>query len=245
MSDVKKFTLAHGVVVSLFLHGCLALPLVVWMMHTPNGYRVRANRLNVELFGMLSNRQTAAQQSRIEKTRPGDPVAQKREIPEPKTEQTPKQTAYVKPLNALSETNIDIRDAVHLPLVSPTPDNSYGSSSEARPGGDSDQRQQFVGKGNAEADVISSYVAQLTKQVNAHLIYPSEVKKKRLEGTSWVSFVVMESGEIKPNTLTIRKSSGYAALDANALKTITTTAPFQRPPRELTVSFGIDFAVDR
>src|SRR5215469_5087682 len=246
MYDVKKFTLAHGVLVSLFLHGCLALPLLVWMMHTPpNRYHASANRLNVELFGMLSNRQATAQQRQIEKTRPGDPIPQKREIVEPKPELAPKQAVYAEPQNAQSETNIDIRDAVHLPLASPMAENSYGSGSEARPGDVSNQRQQFVGKGNTEADLISSYVAQLTKQVNAHLIYPNEVKRKRLEGISWVSFVVMESGEIKPNTLTIKKSSGYAALDANALKTITATAPFQRPPRELTVSFAIDFEVDR
>jgi len=247
MNEVKRFTLAHGVALSLILHGCLALPLLAWMMHTPSRYRSNINRLNVEIFGMLSNRQAAAQQKRIEKGRPGAPSPEQSLQKAPKPEIARREVA-TDSSSVQSETIIDMPDAVQLPLASSSStENSSGSGSgsESRGGGDSGQRQLFIGHRNTDADLISAYVAQLTKQVNAHLIYPNEVKKKGFEGIAWISFVVTASGELKPNTLTIKKSSGYAALDANALKTITAIAPFQRPPHELTISLGIDFAVDR
>jgi len=245
MNVAKRFTLAHGVALSLLLHLSLALPLVAWMMHTPHRYRSSSNRLNVEIFGMLSNRQTAAQQRRIEKGRPGEPFPEKSSQRAAKPEIERREVA-TESSTVPGETIIDTPDAVQVPLASSSAnDSSSGSGSESRAGGDSGQRQLFIGGRNTEADLITAYVSQLTKQVNAHLIYPNEVKKKGFEGTAWISFIVTASGDLKPNTLTIRKSSGYAALDANALKTITAIAPFQRPPHELTISLGIDFAVDR
>lgn len=66
MNRVKRFTLTHGVAVSLVLHACVALPIVAWVLHTPHRSIRNMNRLNVEIYGMLSNRQIAAQQKRIE-----------------------------------------------------------------------------------------------------------------------------------------------------------------------------------
>ena len=48
-------------------------------------------------------------------------------------------------------------------------------------------------------------------------------------------------GQICPETLKIAVSSGKPKLDAGALKTITASAPFDPPPREMTVSIVVEF----
>ena len=93
-------------------------------------------------------------------------------------------------------------------------------------------------------DRIAAYMAQLTKLLQSNLIYPQDAKKKKVEGTSLVSFVITESGGIQPNTLVVKRSSGSAALDASALRTVAGSAPFQKPPKELNVSIELEFEVD-
>lgn len=247
MGQTRRFTFWHGVGVSLLLHACAILPAVLWVTCTPHKHSQSMNRLNIELFGMLSNRQTVARVKRIESTQPTPTASQKQKDPAPKNEITPAEAVVRTDLHTtLNNSQNDLSNSVRLPSTPSTfRENSQVTSGPARQGGDSNQMQQFLGHRVTEADLINAYIRQLTKQAKDHLIYPLEAKRKRLEGISEVSFVVTESGTIKSNTLKITRSSGSTILDASALETITRIAPFQRPPHQLTVSFGIDFAVDR
>jgi protein TonB len=94
-------------------------------------------------------------------------------------------------------------------------------------------------------DRIAAYMVQLTKRLQSNLIYPQEAKKKKIEGTSEVSFVITESGDVRQNTLAVKRSSGNAALDAAAMHTVVSSSPFLKPPRELSVSVELAFEVDR
>ncbi len=60
-----------------------------------------------------------------------------------------------------------------------------------------------------------------------------------------VAFTVLVSGQIRPGSLKIAESSGQAALDASALKTIRASAPFDPAPRELNLAITVDFARKR
>lgn len=194
---------------------------------------------------MLANRQTEAQQKRIE-ARPGETTPHKQDKQEVKPETAQKETAHAQAHAVQSENLPDMPDAVRLPELPASLAAVFPSSGvQGRAGGDSQQRQQFTGRRPDAVDVLNAYLAQLTKRLRANLIYPPEAKKKRIEGVSLISFIVTESGEIKRNTLTVKKSSGYAALDASALKTAVVSAPFQKPPRELGVSIAIAFEIDR
>jgi protein TonB len=211
----------------------------------PRKQRHSSNRLNVELFGMLANRQTEAQQKRVE-ARPGETTPHKQDKQEVKPETAQKETAHTQAHAVQSENLPDMPDAVRLPeLPASLAAVSRSSGMQAHAGGDSQQRQQFTGRRPDAVDVLNAYLAQLAKRLRANLVYPPEAKKKKLEGFPQISFVVTESGEIKPNTLTVKKSSGYALLDASALKTAMASAPFQKPPRELGVSITIAFEIDR
>lgn len=240
MNEPRGFTQAHGVVISLFLHVCFALLFVALTMHAPRKRWHASNRLNVEVFGMLANRQTAAQQKRVE-SRP-----RRQDKQEVKPEITPKETPPAEVHAVQSASPVDTHAAVKLPGIPAAPDTGSPSpGTQGRAGGDFQQRQQFTGGRNDAIDVLNAYLSQLTRRLRANLIYPQEAKKKKLEGVSLISFVVTDSGAIKPNTLTVKKSSGYALLDASALKTAELSAPFQKPPRELSVSIAVDFEMDR
>jgi periplasmic protein TonB len=261
LSKLKEFTLAHGFVVSMLLHACLVLFLVTLMSSAPRRHIRSSNRLNVEMIGLLSNRQVQALQKRNVGGRPGITAPRQQDIQKVKTETAKKETVQKEtaPMQAYavrSETPVDSSNALRLP-EKPTGTAGVARSSgsggggggggrgPARAGGDAQQQQQYIGRQNGTADALTAYLAQLTRRLRTNLIYPQEAKKKKLEGVSLISFVVTESGGIKSGTLAIRKSSGYALLDASALKTAQLSAPFQKPPRELSVSIAVAFDMYR
>ena len=67
------------------------------------------------------------------------------------------------------------------------------------------------------------------------------MRKSGIEGISTITFTIMESGDIRGNSLRVKKSSGYSELDANALKSALASAPFEKPPKELNVSIAVAF----
>jgi protein TonB len=113
-------------------------------------------------------------------------------------------------------------------------------------GGDVAQRQQTIGHTGQETDGdrIRSYVARLGKRLQASLVYPPEVRKNGVEGVSTIMFTITTSGAIKADSLRLQKSSGHPAMDTNALKSALAGAPFEKPPKELTVSIAVSFAND-
>lgn len=247
--QTRSFTFSSGETASLLLHICL-VSLLLWGARSPRLHHAVMRELNIEIMEPHANRQIVAQQKRIESVRSSEPVPQKQEPQETKPKTASLETPRVEPAElkiAQSENRSDSPDALHFPQTTVAPTKtSHGGGTPSRNGNSEfEQRPQAVGHQSNQTDLINAYISMLTKLVNSHLIYPKEVRKKRLEGVSQVSFVVTASGEIKPGSLQIKKSSGSAVLDSNALKTILSLAPFQRPPRELTISFGIEFAEER
>ena len=64
-----------------------------------------------------------------------------------------------------------------------------------------------------------------------------------MEGVSWISFTIMQSGEIREGSLRVHKSSGHAVFDSGAVKSARVSAPFEKPPKELSVNIGVSFDV--
>lgn len=239
-NQINRTTPSSGTVVSLFLHACLAL-LVFGVVRSPQLHRAVMHKLNIEVMGPQAKRQIAEQHKSV--VQPTSSKAQIEPQPKPAAPDAPRiEHADLKPAAPAN----DNPEALHLPQASAAPVSAHSGGAPSHAGnGESDQRAQSVGRPVSEADLINAYISMLAKLVNGHLIYPREAQKKRIEGISQVSFVVAESGAIRPNTLQIKRGSGNALLDASALKTIQSLAPFQRPPREMTVSLEIEFAVDR
>jgi protein TonB len=227
----------------MVLHACLILPIVAWMLYAPRPRHSRANPLNVQVVGIVADRQMLAQPRRIESPVPKS-AGPKLESKENKPVEVPKQQASNEPhLQPVEPTNAP--EALRLPQSAST-ERKEPNQSAARPqaGAESEQPQQTIAVHNDMNDRIAAYIAQLAKQLQSNLIYPPDAKKKRIEGTTLVSFVVTESGGIQPSSLMVKRSSGSGVLDASALHTVASSAPFLRPPRELNVSIELEFEVD-
>jgi protein TonB len=95
--------------------------------------------------------------------------------------------------------------------------------------------------GPTETEQLREYVKLLSKKVQAHLVYPDDGRRDALQGTATVSFAILRSGQIRPETLKIVSSSGQSRLDASALKTIRASVPFDPAPKEMTVVIAVDF----
>lgn len=103
------------------------------------------------------------------------------------------------------------------------------------------QKQQTIGVAEQESDRIRTYLARLAKLLRNNLAYPEEVRKHGIEGVSTIAFTVVKSGDIKMDSLRVKKSSGHAALDFSALKSARASAPFEKPPKGLDVSIAVSF----
>ena len=223
LSCHKPFGFYHWLGVSWLLHCGLILPCVLIGLYTPSCQN--HGKLVIELFGMVADRQ---QEARMEKVIPPH-----RKVPQI-IPQMPKKASEAHETVAADmpvyEEKID-----ETPVPDPSPVVAVADEAVER------QRQQSIAHENQDADKTREYLARLGKRLQANLVYPKEMRKSGIEGISTITFTIMESGDIRGNSLRVKKSSGYSELDANALKSALASAPFEKPPKELNVSIAVAF----
>lgn len=106
-----------------------------------------------------------------------------------------------------------------------------------------EKQAQTLARAEAQsrADRLRDYVKGLSRKVQDNLVYPPSGRKTGLRGTARVAFTLEADGSIRPGSLAIAESSGQPALDANALKTIAASAPFEPPPRPISISIAVTY----
>lgn len=220
-------TFYHWLAVSLLLHAGIVIPFVLGIPHGP---RHKGHyKLTVELYGMIADRQQ-------EEKKGGTPKKQAAVRPREAKKTTPKQTVEKE------KTPITESPVVHEEKTDTGKDDSSEiTGSEVRvassPGASGmggegiSQRQLSIGHAQ-ESDRTKAYLARLAKKLHSHLVYPEETRRSGVEGVAWIAFVITESGTIKDNFVKIVKSSGYAALDSNAIQSALASVPFEKPPTE-------------
>jgi len=82
------------------------------------------------------------------------------------------------------------------------------------------------------ADVLSSYLSEVRRQIQNNLQYPYRAKRLGLEGRTIVSFLINKNGDIDQKSLKILQSSGNRILDKSALASILEAAPFGKTPQK-------------
>ncbi|WP_340609289.1 energy transducer TonB [Xenorhabdus bharatensis] len=75
--------------------------------------------------------------------------------------------------------------------------------------------QPLVGQGNSESD---NYYARLRQEIDRHKRFPRKAKRMKQEGTVTVNFILQDDGSI--TAARIVQSSGYSAMDNEALKAL-------------------------
>jgi len=79
-------------------------------------------------------------------------------------------------------------------------------------------------------NVTKKYLSSITKILQSNLKYPYFAKKAGLEGIATVYFCIRPDGHIVVRSLKILKTSGYSALDEQAIETAQNSSPFPPPP---------------
>ncbi|OPH84013.1 energy transducer TonB [Nitrobacter vulgaris] len=224
MNRALKFTIWHGMAVSLALHSAVALPFVVNSLTPPPD---DAEMLVVELEGEISDTQV---EEKVAQAPPDQPPPEQQPPPPPQEEPPPepREDEGAKPLEP--QPQISAPQPPAPPQVHQVKDP------------DEQQKAQILkAERDLEADRLRKYVKRLTKKVQAHLVYPNEGRGAGLHGNARVSFTLAPSGQIKPGTLAIAESSGQSKLDASALATVRASAPFEPPPSEMNVAFVVGY----
>ena len=232
----SRFTIWHGVAASLLIHAAPTAPFVWYTLATPPD---EPPPLVVELQGVIADSQA---EQKVQREIKG---AAEQNKPEP-----------AKPAPApLAETAeehpIDDQDAAQPPPAPQPKELKPQSAADAESAGTgantitgAEQRQiarTIQSDPQIEIEQLREYVKLLSKKVQAHLVYPDDGRQARLEGTATVSFAILRSGQIRPESLKIVTSSGQRRLDESALKTIRASIPFDPAPREMTVVIAVDF----
>jgi protein TonB len=239
-----RFNFYYGLAVSLVLHASIALPFVWLSLHKPAQHKL--SKLRIELFGMVADRQMVEkriqqnasprpQPQQVNKPRPRKPPATYKAV----VTESPVHVARVEEKEKPSQIEqvLQPKQASAAPL--PAAPNSSGADTVQ-------QRQQTIrSTAESESDRRTKYATGVVKAILNHLVYPEEVRRKGIEGVTTITFIITESGHLKGDSLRVKKSSGYAAMDANALNAVRASAPFATPPtKEFSITFDVWFTVN-
>lgn len=243
------FSIHHGLAVSLALHSAFGLPLVAHgLMPAPD----EPPTLVIELQGIVAQVQTAEQTAG---STPENATAQQAQPEQQARPQQQAQAAPVEPAPPPPQEEAVIEDknknkaAVPAPADATPPLQPAAESAPAIPAApqaagvaEQMQLQQTIKRDrDLERDRLNAYVKLLTRKVQTNLVYPDEGRRSGLHGTATVSFTIRGDGQIRLESLKIVESSGQRALDTSALQTIRASAPFEPPPREITISIAVAF----
>jgi protein TonB len=244
MKRTSKFTIYHGLAASLALHAALSLPYIVYGLASSDDDEPPP--LVIELQGAVADSQT--EQKVIEQSK-GETKLEQAEAAKP-VEAPPPSPAPEPPPSDVVEQPAEISAPPPQPPVPPptppeTPAKSGSAGANDVKGTEVQQKAQTIRTDPQEIDRLREYVKGLTKKVQANLAYPDEGREAGLQGTATVSFAISATGQIRAGTLKIVESSGQPKLDAGALKTIRASAPFDPPPREMTVAIAVAFSRKR
>lgn len=240
MSRILKFTIWHGIAVSLILHSGLALPFVLHISPPPPD---QTPLLVMDLQGLIADTQT---DQKVMQEIKGEAVKQAEQEPpqekQPAEEPTP--AAPLPPTDPPPPVAEDgDRPALPPPAIAKasSPKPSHDADANNVKGAEVRQDAQRLRAPETERDLTNAYAILLNKKVQANKVYPENGRS----GSARVAFTIMISGDLRPGSLRIAESSGQAVLDASALKTIRASAPFDPPPRELNLAIVVVFPEKR
>ncbi|HEY0218469.1 MAG TPA: TonB family protein, partial [Afipia sp.] len=229
LNRALKFTIWHGIAVSLALHSAFAVPFIVQdLMPSPDDPPL----LVIDLQGVIADNQT---EQKVMKQVKGAAPQQEAQTAKPAQAATP---ATPPPPDDPPK---DVKENGDTPApppptpaqtqAQPTPDATPQSGAAGYAnikGAEEKQIAQKIRDRETEQERINAYVKLLSKKVRANLVYPDAGRP----AAAMVSFTILSNGQIRPDSLKIAESSGQTVLDRSALETIRASAPFDPPPHE-------------
>jgi protein TonB len=244
MKRTSRFTILHGLAISLALHGALCAPFVVHSLDSPPDDDPPP--LVIELQGAVADSQT--EQKELQQIK-GE--AKQEEAETPKAAEAPPPPPIDEPP---PKDIVDHETELAVPPPQPAPQPTTSAETHAKSGSagarnvtgtEVQQTAQIIKTDPQEIERLREYVKRMTKKVQANLAYPDGAQESDMHGTAMVAFIIQANGQIRADSLKIVESSGQPRLDASALKTIRASAPFDPPPRELPIAIGVTYGRKR
>ncbi|RCW68511.1 TonB family protein [Pseudorhodoferax soli] len=229
-------------VASLGIHG-LAIAAWLGFVATPPDPAPRS-RLDLELFGLVSQRQVQAQApSKAQPPPPTPPALSEPAVRPPAPPRLAPQPLVRRPSRPAPRADADpVQVADASPAVpQDAPPAAPPPPVEALPRPDARQAEA-VRPVEDEQIAIGRYVAALGRTLQRHLVYPPRARESGATGSPLIAFTVAEDGSLVPDTVRIHRSSGHPVLDEAAVQLARDSGPFARPPRRIGVVVAISFA---
>lgn len=239
-----NLTFWHAMIVSLALHSALVLPFMLPQPEPPEEPPI----LVVELMGIEAPTQS---EEKIQQQTKGQDAPQQPQAAAPETPPTPQvqqpTPAPEEPQEVTSEDGIrqqaEQKQQESPPQQQPSPPApaSTGNTGSANVEGEAEQKkaQTLAAEQAEETERLRIYLRRLTKKVQENLLYPDAGRKGGLKGTASVAFTLQADGAIAPGTLRIETGSGQTELDVAAMKTVEASAPFEAPPRVISIAISV------
>lgn len=223
-----RFTIVHGLVVSLALHSAVAGPFAArrfWPRPEEPPILV------IDLQNIIEDEQTerkvleevkgtADPEKVVEKPKP----VEDKPPPEPPPPEKPPEPA---------------EEPVVATPTPPPQDVSPGKDKQNVVGTDQNDVARTIKTPQQEQDELSDYVKVLSKKINANIVTLNSGRN----ASAVVAFTLLADGRLRPDSLKVAESSGLRQLDANALQTIRASVPFPPPPPEALVNNQLSVAV--
>jgi protein TonB len=260
--EEARFPLAKGLLFSLLLHAALlGGPGLVW--HWASPVARPPEKLVVELFGMVANRQT--EETKLGEKAPPEPPPETPPPPAPPPPEPPPETpppppetpppppeppppppppkAPPRPKPKVTptqrQTSASPVQVAEQPAEEEPPPPVPPEASKAPSGAAEALIRRTIRHDELDPDVVRRYLAALKKTIKDRLVYPAHAGG--VTGAVIVSFRIGEDGGIEPGSLIVRRSSGHAVLDEAALHAVRSAAPFGTPPKTMNISLDIPF----
>jgi protein TonB len=232
--DAAGEGLARGFAASVAVHALVASAVLVFSSWLDHRNKNDTNTLRVEVFGLIAERQTEQRQLGASQPPPAPQPPEAKPRPEP-----PKPAAVRKPppltvARAPSPVRVEDRPPAE---VSPPSQPVVPKAPE----GDEQQQIRRTIRDPSEMDLLKLYLVRLKRKLSGKLIYPATIRRSGIDGIVKVGFLLEEDGNIRRETLRVVKSSGSSELDSDALATALATAPFDRPPRSMTIAVDMEY----
>ena len=90
---------------------------------------------------------------------------------------------------------------------------------------------------------LGEHFAYILKIIQDHMVYPQKARREGLQGKAFVSFIVLEDGQVE--NIRLLRSTGHEILDLNLVKAIREAAPFPKPPKRAELQMTLSYRLDR
>jgi protein TonB len=121
--------------------------------------------------------------------------------------------------------------------LEPSTTSVANATATGLPADSNTQPKQLAGP--ARAKYLGENFAYISKRIGRALRYPRKAQRAGISGQTKVRFIICANGQVR--AIEVVKSSGYAILDNDAIKTVKRAAPFPPPPIEAVLIMPISY----